>query len=571
MDKANILVIDDDPDIRTILSAVFKKKGASVDSAADFTHSMALITENVYDLVFVDIVLPGEKTGMDFLREIRQRGITCPVIVFTGLPDLDTATEAVRLGAFDYLVKPLERDRLVHIAQNALNFRRIHEEKEGYRTTLEAVLNSVNEGIIAVAPDLSVIQANEAAARLCDFDQEGVLGRSFEEVGGACSKRCLETLRAPLSSGFPAESRRLECRRGDRPGQVVNVFAKNLYDSDSETTGAVMVIHDQTRLAELESGSKRLRVFHGMIGKSDCMRRVYSLIEDLADVRTTVLITGESGTGKELVAKALHEDGLRAGKPFVKVNCAALPDTLLESELFGHVRGAFTGAMKDKAGRFAAAHGGTIFLDEIGDISPRMQAMLLRVLQEGEFERVGDNRTIKVDVRVIAATNKDLLREMQEGRYRQDLYYRLHVAEIHLPSLSERKEDIPLLVDHFLNESAKRINKKVVGVSNEVMEAVMGLPFPGNIRELEHLIESACVVCHGDILTMEHMPEGMSAPVLSGKENTDRKVLLDALESCLWNKSAAARKLGMSRRHLYRKMEKYGIVTPGGGEGNPSG
>ncbi|MFP4477758.1 MAG: sigma-54 dependent transcriptional regulator [Desulfatibacillaceae bacterium] len=559
MTQQRVLVVDDEKSIQAYLAAMLRSEGLHVDTAGEYSKAVSLLEANDYDLIFADIVLKGSRNGIDILREIRGRDITTPVIMFTGLPDMDTATQALRLGAFDYLEKPIDPERLLHVARKGLEHHRIIREKEGYRKSLEAVLNSVNDGIVSVDPEMRVIQVNKAAARLCGFGTEGVAGLSMQDLGADCSLKCMQVILEALKNGFHAESHRLECERKKRPSQVVNVFATPLLDGSDGSAGAVMFIHDQTRLATLETDSRRRRVFHGMVGKSLAMRRVYSFIEDLADVRTTVLISGESGTGKELVANALHEEGLRTGKPFVKVNCAALPEALLESELFGHVRGSFTGAIKDKPGRFAAAHGGTIFLDEIGDVSPRMQAMLLRVLQEGEFERVGDNRTIKVDVRVIAATNKDLLREMKEGRFRQDLYYRLHVADIHLPPLSERKEDLPLLVDHFIREAATSLNRNITGASNEVVEAMMRYSFPGNVRELQHMIERACVVCRKDRLTLHDMPGKIRRHCWPTEEDEERRVLLEALDSARWNKTEAARLLGISRRHLYRKLERYGI------------
>jgi transcriptional regulator with PAS, ATPase and Fis domain len=284
-------------------------------------------------------------------------------------------------------------------------------------------------------------------------------------------------------------------------------------------------------------------------------------------VQTTVLITGDSGTGKELVVDALHYSGERRDGPLVKVNCAALSENLLESELFGHVAGAFTGAVKDKVGRFQRADGGTIFLDEIGEISQRMQLRLLRVIENMEFERVGESTPIRVDVRLVAATNRDLQQKVAGGEFREDLYYRLKVARIHVPSLQERADDIPLLVEHFRRNFNQKFDREIKGISSEVERMFLNYPFPGNVRELENLMEQTFVRCRQNVITAENLPADfhkyfeshtLSAD-LSPEDEAD--AIRDALGQARGNKSEAARLLGMSRRTIYRKMEKYGIAS----------
>jgi transcriptional regulator with GAF, ATPase, and Fis domain len=307
------------------------------------------------------------------------------------------------------------------------------------------------------------------------------------------------------------------------------------------------------------------RKFHNIIGKSEKMQAIYSLIEDLADVQTTVLILGESGTGKELVAEALHYSGGRSHKPLLKVNCSALSENLLESELFGHVKGAFTGALQDRMGRFQKADGGTIFLDEIGDVSPRIQLQLLRVLQEREFERVGDSNPIKVDVRVVAATNQNLREKVRRGEFREDLYYRLKVVEINLPPLRDRREDIPFLIKHFLKKFNKKLNKEIVAISADVQKVFMNYLWPGNVRELEHTLEHAFILCHQNVITVDHLPlvfkDFFETKTSSFKDLRDdeSQAVIRVLEQTSWNKARAARLLGMSRRTLYRKIEEYKI------------
>jgi two-component system, NtrC family, response regulator HydG len=298
------------------------------------------------------------------------------------------------------------------------------------------------------------------------------------------------------------------------------------------------------------------------------MQEIFNLLEDLADTDTTVLIKGESGTGKELIANALHYSGIRAAKPLVKVNCAALSENLLESELFGHVRGAFTGAVKNKVGRFQAAHEGTIFLDEIGEISPLVQLKLLRVLQERVIEQVGDSTPNKVDVRVIAATNCDLADKVARGDFRQDFYYRLKVVEINLPPLKDRLADIPLLMEHFRQQLNKTFNKAIEGFSTEVQKLFMNYPWPGNIRELQHALEHAFVLCKGGTITSDHLSQDLkdyystrvaqSAP----RSGSECQKIIDALTQTGWNKVRAAHLLGISRRTIYRKIVEHNITPP---------
>jgi transcriptional regulator with PAS, ATPase and Fis domain len=333
-------------------------------------------------------------------------------------------------------------------------------------------------------------------------------------------------------------------------------------DQEGKFTGALLVIRDITLLRDLERELRERHWFQNMIGKNKRMQDIYRLLEDLANIETTVLITGESGTGKELVAKALHYSGQRAFNPFITVNCSALTESLLESELFGHVKGAFTGAIHDKQGRFQAADQGTILLDEIGDISPLIQLKLLRVLQEKVFERVGESNPQKVNVRIIACTNKDLKEKVRKGEFREDLYYRLKVVEVSIPPLRDRLEDIPLLVNHFCDIFNKRFQKEIDGLSNEVLNKVMSYHWPGNVRELEHVIEHAFVLCHGRVITLEHIPSevrdcGNSDKIMRQKnyvkDSIGAQEILRALNETGGNKAKAARLLGISRPTLYRK------------------
>jgi transcriptional regulator with GAF, ATPase, and Fis domain len=328
-------------------------------------------------------------------------------------------------------------------------------------------------------------------------------------------------------------------------------------------------------LADLKGDIKRGHRFGKIIGKSEPMQEIYALIQDLADVSATVLITGESGTGKELVAGALHTRSHRKDHPFVKVNCSALSESVLESELFGHVKGAFTGADKNKIGRFQKAANGTILLDEIGDVSLNFQKRLLRVLQEREFERLGDTTTLSMNARVIAATNQNLPERVKQGEFRQDLYYRLKVVEIKLPPLRERKEDIPLLIHHFLNILSEELDKKIESVSPEVLRFLMDYHWPGNVRELRNTLEHICILCKNSIIAEDDLPSDFPVDDLSDDASfqppvnsslpssetvpVDKEALLKALEKAQWNKTRAAEILGISRRTLYRRLKAYHI------------
>jgi len=312
--------------------------------------------------------------------------------------------------------------------------------------------------------------------------------------------------------------------------------------------------------------------FENIIARSRKMLEIFDIVKQVAPTKAIVLLVGESGTGKELIANAIHYNSPRVGKPFIKVNCAALPETLLESELFGHEKGAFTGAYQTRIGRFEAADGGTLFLDEIGAMSLALQVKLLRVLQESEFERVGGNQTIRVDVRLIAATNIDLQKAVAENKFREDLYYRVNVIRIELPPLRERKEDIPFLVDHFIKKYAAENGRKVDGIDEEALAALLKYDFPGNVRELENIIESAVVLAKGSTITLDLLPpalrnpkeevSGITIPLGSTMSDVERLMIQATLKYTGGNRTEAARILKLGRRTLFRKIKEYGITSP---------
>ena len=416
---------------------------------------------------------------------------------------------------------------------------------------------------------MTVVEANDAAERLCGVSRSSI-GNRYTESVKECAFKCVEALKETLSTKAPVEKSRMECYHSEVSPLVTSLNTFPVFDNHGAFCGAVLVVRDETRLVDLERDLEERKSMHNIIGGGRRMQEVFRLIENLADIDTTVLITGESGTGKELVAEALHYTGIRSEGPIVKVNCSALAETLLESELFGHVKGAFTGAVRDRTGRFQMADGGTIFLDEIGDISPDMQLRLLRVLQTKEFERLGDSRTIKVDVRIIAATNQDLAAKVRRGEFREDLYWRLKVVEVDIPPLRDRLEDLPLLEEHFIKRFNKKFGKLVGGLSAEVKRIFMDYHWPGNVRELEHALEHAFIVCRHGTIGVSHLPNHLRNPGGGRNGNhrpagaDERGAIRDALERSSWNKAKAARMLGMSRRTIYRKIARYGIFSDEG-------
>jgi two-component system response regulator HydG len=454
------------------------------------------------------------------------------------------------------------------IITRAIENKHYEEELERHRSRLESIFGSVQDAIITVDTEMNVIEANKAAEKICGFKID--TGQPFTDCTTECDRSCLEVLQETLRSRTTIQDYQIECGHRDRNKLIAMVNSSPLLDSGGHFMGAVLVIRDITRLTHLEEELKERHHFQNMIGKSEKMQKVYNLLKILANQITTVLITGDSGTGKEMAAKALHYGGARANGPYIAVNCSALAESLLESELFGHVKGAFTGADRDKIGRFEAADGGTILLDEIGDISPLIQLKLLRVLQEKEFDRVGESNPRKVDVRVLASTNRNLKEAMRTGEFREDLYYRLNVIEIKLPPLRERYEDFPLLINHFCEVFQKGYDKKISGVSVEVLQAFMNYPWPGNVRELEHAIERAFVLCRDQTIQLEHIPSEIRdyTPTHINKRlpedsnNDDPEAIRQALGKTDWNISKAARLLGISRWTLYRRFQKYNISRP---------
>lgn len=452
--KGSLLLVDDDRQVLASMADWLRSQGYQLDTATGCSEAKAALKRKGYDLVLVDVRL-GDGDGFEILEDCRQNYPAATVIMLSGYGTIDTAMEAIRAGAFDFLTKPLIDQELEMAIERALSQRQVIEENSNLKAQLDL-----------------------------RFGMENIVG------------------------------------------------------------------HD-----------------HRML-------RIYDMIDSVADTRATVLITGESGTGKSLIARAVHRRSSRRDKPFVEVACGALPETLLESELFGHVAGAFTGSAGDKIGKFMQANQGTIFLDEIGTASPGMQVKLLRVLQELAFEQVGGTKTFTVDTRVILATNEDLGKAVAEGRFRQDLYYRVNVINVELPPLRERISDIPLLAQHFLEQVCRDTGKRVHGFSDQALAALQAYRWPGNVRELQNVLERAVLLGKSDRVGLEDLPASLVAagpvpvePVgnrtlKQALSNPERQIILDVLESHHWNRNATAEALGINRTTLYKKMRRLGLEEP---------
>ncbi len=432
------------------------------------------------------------------------------------------------------------------------------------------ILNSINDGVIVIGLDRKIKFANRAALETMGYTQEEI--KEFERCrdfmkGECCQGKCLLERTLETGEGVSNYETVIKNRRGIEIPVSVNTAL--VRDETGKVVGSVEVFRDLSLVKELSGKLQEKFSFGNIVGKNYKMKEIYDILPAVAATKATVLIEGESGTGKELIAQAIHENSPRRDKPFIKVNCAALAEGVLESELFGHVKGAFTGAIHDKPGRFELAHRGTIFLDEIGEIPPSTQVKLLRVLQEEEFERVGGTQRIKVDVRVIAATNKDLAKAVNKGEFRKDLYYRLRVVPIYLPPLRERKDDIPLLISHFLEKFRKEMGKNINNISPRAMEILMDYNYPGNIRELENIIEHAFVLCQGNTILPEHLPKDIQRRDFDIVERVidesdplkalERELLLRVLEQTNWRLKDACARLKMSRTTLWRRIKELGI------------
>lgn len=443
-------------------------------------------------------------------------------------------------------------------------YKKIPDERE------TVILDSVNEGVFTVDRNWCITSFNAAAERITGISRDLAIGSRCCDVFRAdiCEKDC--SLRRTMTNGVPVVNATANIINQHGERIPIRISTALLEDNAGTIIGGVETFQDLTQVEQLRKELESRYTFEDIVGRSPAMMRLFEVMPLVAESISTVLIEGPSGTGKELFARAIHNLSPRNKKPFIAVNCAALPDTLLESELFGYKAGAFTDAKRDKPGRFLLANGGTIFLDEIGDISPAMQVRLLRVLQERIIEPLGAIKPLAVDVRVIAATNRKLLSEVRSGRFREDLYYRIRVVHLELPELRKRREDVPLLVEHLIGKFNGLHGRNIAAVSDSVMARLMEYDFPGNVRELENIIEQAFVLCRGDVIEMFHLPPELR-PASEQSHDGARPMRLDAIERLFitealnrngGNRKKTARELGIDVSTLYRKIINLHIEVP---------
>jgi len=457
------------------------------------------------------------------------------------------------------------------MAVNAGKAKKEPGAKSGATRSTDAILESISDGVFTVDGDWRITSFNRAAEEITGIPREEAIGKPCPEVfrSSMCEAEC--ALRNTLASGKPVIGRSGFIIKADGARIPISVSTAVLRDPSGRVVGGAETFRDLSEVEALRSELEGKFRIGDLASRSPLMQKVFEVLPTVAASPSTVLILGETGTGKELVARTLHSLSPRRDRPFVAVNCGALPDTLLESELFGYKAGAFTGAVKDKPGRFALAGGGTLFLDEIGEVSPALQVRLLRVLQDRSYEPLGGTRPETTDARIIVATHRDLAEQTRKGAFREDLYYRVNVVRVELPPLRRRKEDIPLLAAHFVERFNRVQRKAIPGIAAEALSLLMAHDWPGNVRELENVIERAFIMCREGFIRIEHLPEELTAIGASGERVTDVRTahdLLDAqsiraaLERNGYNRAAAAKELRVHKTTLFRKIRKLGIVLP---------
>ena len=445
---------------------------------------------------------------------------------------------------------------------------RIHYEER----SLKIILNNLDVGIFTVNRGGYITFFNSEAEKISGYDRRAVLGKPCSAIFGGEAAHDLCLLKESIADGSARSSRpgKMMTKEGETIPVRANYLA--LKNEKGSVVGGLATFHDLTLVRQLTRAMRDRYTFHDMIGKSPEMQKIFEMVNVVARTDATVLIEGATGTGKDLLAKVVHSSSRRADHPFVKVNCAAIPDNLLESEMFGYIKGAFSGADRDKPGRFNEADGGTIFLDEIGDLPISLQAKLLRVLEDKEFYPLGSRHTQKVNVRIISATNRGLDQLVNGQQFREDLFYRLNVFRIELPEIKDRREDLPLLISHILRHlSATRDNRRV-GLSEEALEILLNYDYPGNVRELENVLEHALIICTDDIIQQSHLPDYIHTRLASlptyrlpatnfapDKENDDRQQIIQYLQRNHGSRNKTARAMGINRSTLWRKMKRYGI------------
>ncbi|HVO25823.1 MAG TPA: sigma 54-interacting transcriptional regulator [Candidatus Margulisiibacteriota bacterium] len=572
------LLVEDDPTTRYLLESILKGRGYEVTSVGDAETAWPLCQQSAYPLIMLDWLLPG-MDGLELCRKLRRlpHGDRSLVVVLTSRDQPADLQAVLEAGADDYLTKPVDVARLtVRLA--------IAEKQAGnllQRKQAEAQVAAMLEHVQRTRDDLLSI-LNELRVGSAMTDAEGritFLSQTCQPLLG-CDPRLLIGKHWQTVWAFePHERAQLEAQLAQPPARRSKVAAHlptsggrhywvdvEVKDDPRAAERKIFFLYDMSEVHDLRRLLDEEAQFQDLIGKSEPMVRIYEQIRDVARVDSTVLIEGETGTGKELVARAIHFSSRRKHKPFIALNCAGLTDSLLGSQLFGHRRGAFTGAVQDHKGLFEAADGGTLFLDEVGDIPANVQTSLLRVLQEREVVRLGDSKPLKVDVRVLAATHHNLADDVARGTFRSDLLYRIRVVRIHLPPLQQRREDIPLLVSHFLGQCGAAAGKRVEGISKDAMRILLSYRWPGNVRELKSAVEFAIVRSKGHVIEAGDLPAeivaGNPPPAALEAEGADeRQRLLAALKAARGNRVAAARLLGISRATLYRRLAE--LNTPG--------
>ncbi len=439
-----------------------------------------------------------------------------------------------------------------------------------YKNTTEIILESISDGVFTVDHSWKIMSFNRAAEEITGISRKEAIGRHCWEVfrSNMCENEC--ALKKTMKEGKSFVNTSTHIINSEKKLIPITVSTSLLKNKNNKVIGGVEVFRDHTLVEELRKELTSRFQIGDIISSSKAMKKIFNILPQISESDSTILIEGETGTGKELIARAIHNLSLRKNHPFIAINCGALPDTLLESELFGYKAGAFTNAVKDKPGFFAAANGGTILFDEIGDTSSAFQVKLLRVLEEHEFQPLGAVKKEKTDVRIIAATNNSLSDLVEKGELRMDLFYRINVVTLKLPPLRQRLEDIPLLVEHFIAKLNRISGKSIIGIDQEVLEALMSHNFPGNIRELENIIEHGFVLCSSEYIQLRHLPDTLSMQSMIPKteslndpvKSVERKIILNALKKNNYNRKATASSLGIHKSTLFRKINKFDIVLP---------
>ncbi len=572
MDTTTILLVEDNPGDARLIRELFRDmqwRSFDIITAESFRQAYEQLQANRVDLALVDLSLP-DSHGLETFRKLAEGYPALPQVLLTGLNDRETAIQAVREGAQDYLLKgEVDEHILLRAIDYAIERKRIQAELEAANARLRksaedlhSILNQLHIGTILIDPEGRILHVSKSALRLLGKNEPIPEGQQWQEAAGFPDHEvhALERL-------MQQNEREKFVVHFTPPGHSSCRLEIDIRDDPRDTRAKMFFLYDVTELHTLRKQLEDKSSFHDLIGKCRPMQDVYRQIRNLSQVDSTVIIEGETGTGKELVARALHDSSPRKDKPFLAVNCAGLTESLLGSQLFGHKKGAFTGANSDHRGFFESAQGGTIFLDEIGDMPAPVQTSLLRVLQEKEITRLGESQPRKVDVRIICATHHDLQEQVARQTFRADLLYRIRVGRIHLPPLRERQEDLPLLIWAFVGQCRKAMGKPFVqDISDEALQRLTRYPWPGNIRELKSVIEYAVLQCEEDTIHTRHFPPELldsSQPPRPVSELTtpvkDRERLLGALKEARGNRARAAQLLGISRATFYRWLDDLEI------------